>query len=188
MGNENTKNNNKILIILIILIAVTIVAVGVTVAVILNGNKKVSTIPPDYAPVETDDGMETIEGDDDEKLPVPEGGGSASITWGGSVKVDLSDKSVSLDYQNPGKSNEDALVQVVIINNPDDPDDDLVIAQSGRVTPGHRVTSLEVINETEKQLAAGGYNGMLVIHHYDPVTGEKAMVETNLTVTITVAE
>ena len=66
--------------------------------------------------------------------------------------------------------------------------DDVVIIQSGRLEPGNRVTTLNLLDGAEKRLAAGGYNGKFVVLYYDRASGEKAMVNTDIPVTVTVTE
>ena len=71
-----------------------------------------------------------------------------------------------------------AEVQVVI--------QDTILVQSGTLQPGKQVTTLNLLAGAEKQLSPGGYDGKLVILFYDEVTGEKAVVNTEIPVTITV--
>ncbi|MFR6562092.1 MAG: hypothetical protein ACLUR5_08915 [Eubacterium ventriosum] len=81
---------------------------------------------------------------------------------------------------NPTKSNQDMVLQLVI--------DDVVILQSGRLEPGNRVSALNLLDGAEKKLATGGYDGKIVVLYYDRTSGEKAMVNTEIPVTVTVTE
>lgn len=40
----------------------------------------------------------------------------------------------------------------------------------------------------EKRLTAGGYNGKFIVLYYDRTSGEKAMINTEIPVTVTVTE
>ena len=83
-------------------------------------------------------------------------------------------------FANPGKSLQDMVVQIVI--------DETVIVQSGTLKPGNQVTTLNLLDGAEKQLQPGGYDGKFVVFYYDPDSGEKAVVNTEIPITITVQE
>ena len=170
-------NTKKVLIPVLLLI--TLVAVGVTIWA-LCFRDTAPVLSPDYAPVEEESNAEPIEGDSDEKLEAEEGGGAVSLTYSNEVTIDLSDKTASLMFANPGKSLQDMVVQIVI--------DDTVIVQSGTLKPGNQVTTLNLLDGAANQLQPGGYDGKFVVFYYDPDTGEKAVVNTEIPITITVQE
>ena len=174
------KKNNKNLIILIVLLLIALISLSVTIAMILIGGKKTSILPPDYAPVETEKNMETIGGEGTDKLPQPDGGGAVSITYSNKVTIDLSEKTASVLLANPKRSNQDMVVQLII--------QDSLIVQTGRLTPGNRVTKLDLEDGAEKLLSEGGYEGEFRIFYYDPESGEKAVINTAIPVTVTVAK
>ncbi len=170
--NEKKRNLAVLLLLLI-----TLIAIGITVWALFFRSPAVP-LAPDYAPQETEAHAETIPGDSGEKLDQPQGGGSVSLTYSKEVTIDLSDKTASLVFANPGKSNQDMVVQIVI--------QDVVLVQSGLLTPGNQVTTLELLDGAEKQLAEGGYEGKFVVLYYDPVSGEKAILNTEIPLNITV--
>lgn len=174
---ENKNDKSKWLILLLLLI--TLIAVCVTVWALFFRGPGV-TLAPDYAPQETEAHAETIPGDSGEKMESEQGGGSVSLSYSNQVTIDLSDRTASLYFANPGKSNQDMVVQVVI--------QDTVIVQSGTLNPGKQVTILDLLDGAHKQLAAGGYDGKFVVLYYDQETGEKAIVNTEIPITITVNE
>lgn len=178
---ESKKDNGK-LIIIIILLLIIIALSAIIVSIILvtrrnNGNNGI--LPPDYAPEDTEINMETdkINGDET-KLPQAEGSGAVSITYSTDVKIDLSEEKATLLVGNPIKSNKDMVVQLIIQDN--------VIIQTGRITPGHKVKTVSLADGAVNLLKPGGYDGHFMFYYYDPVTGEKAMVNTNIPVKITV--
>ena len=181
-NNENKKNSNKILI--IFLIFITVAAIGVTVwALFFRETEKLPTIlAPDYAPLETEGNADTIPGDNTEGRKDNEvGSGSVSMSYSPEATIDLSDGKVTrMFFANPGKSNQDMVVQIVIR--------DVVIVQSGTLNPGKMVTKLDLLEGVASRLTAGTYEGMYVILYYDPTTGEKAVVNTQMPITITVQE
>ena len=173
--NEKKRDYTKLLTLLLLLI--TLIAVGVTVwALFFRDSGPV--LAPDYAPQEMEQNAETIPNDSGEKMEKPEGGGSVSLTYSNKVTIDLSDKAAALYFANPGKSNQDMVLQIAI--------QDTVILQSGTLKPGQQVKLLNLLKGAEKQLSTGGYEGKFVVLYYDQESGEKAMVNTEIPVTINV--
>lgn len=179
MDQNEKKHQNHGRILIVLLLLVTAAAVCVTVwALFFRSEEKV--LAPDYAPIEKEEHAETIENDTEEKLDKPEGGGSVSLTYSDEISIDLSEKCANLYFANPGKSNQDMVVQLMI--------QDTVIVQSGTLAPGNQVSKLDLLDGAEKQLSAGGYEGKFVILFYDQDSREKAMVNTEIPVSITVSE
>ena len=176
---EEKENKRKLsVILLLILLLLTVSAVGISIWAI-RSRESTPVLAPDYAP-QAEENAEPIDDGTDEKLSQPEGGGAVSLTYAKDVNISLSKKSATLLFENPSKSNQDMVIQLVI--------DDVVILQSGKLMPGNRVTELNLLKGTEKQLSAGGYDGKFVILYYDAASGEKAMVNTEIPVNITVAD
>lgn len=139
-----------------------------------------SSLAPDRAPQETEANQSPIEGDDGDKMEAEEGGGAVSMMYSSYVTIDLSDELAILMFANPNKSVQDMLVQIVIRGE--------VLAQSGRLTPGNKVTALNLLDGASKKLSVGGYDGKFVISYYDTTTGEKSIVNTEIPVSISVIE
>ncbi len=167
-------------ILLIILILITLIAVGVSVWAIWFREPANPPLTPDYAPQQTEQNAESMGDGDDDKLQSPEGGGAVSLMYTKEVSIDLSDKKATLLFGNPSKSNQNMVVQLVI--------QDEILIQSGLITPGNKVQALELLNGAEKKLQPGGYDGKLVVLYYNQETGEKAVLNTEISVTVTVAE
>lgn len=173
---ENEKKKAVPLQAAIALAAIALLAVGVAVwAVFFRDTRPV--LAPDQAPAQ-EPSAESIPGDSGEKLESPQGGGSVSLTYSRDVTIDLSDETVSLYFANPGRSNQDMVLQVVIRDN--------VVVQSGTLSPGNQVQSLPLLPDTADMLSPGSYEGSFAVLYYDPDTGEKAMVDTEIPLTITV--
>lgn len=162
-----------------ILVLITLIAVSVTIWALFFRNTT-SVLTPDYAPQEEEQYAEEIPDDNSKKLEQPEGGGAVSLTYSKDVSIDLSEKIASLVFANPSKSNQDMVLQIVV--------QDTVIVQSGTLKPGNQVKSLALINSTEQQMSAGTYEGKFNVLYYDQTTGEKAIVNTEIPVTITVTD
>lgn len=169
------------MIILVVAMAVVIVA-AVGVGIWALTARSFPVITPDYAPNEMEENAEKIEGEDDTtKLEAAEGGGAVEIQFTKSVTVDLSDKTAYLDFKNPSKSTQQMVVQLWA--------HDEIVAQSGAVKPGYKVGKIDLLpGAANKFGGVGGYNGKLVILNYDEETGEKAMVNIDVAVTINVVQ
>ena len=137
-------------------------------------------LTPDYAPQKLEQNQEPINNDSKEKMNVEKGGGAVSISFSDKVTVDLSDKLVNLNFANPNKSTQDMVIQIVIR--------DQILVQSGKVTPGNKVTVLDLLNGAEKKLVPGGYEGKFIVLYYNTATGEKAVVNTEIPISITVQD
>lgn len=174
---KTKKKKDKTRLLILLLLLITLLAVCVTVWALFFRSSG-PALAPDYAPQEMEQHAETIPDDSGEKMDKPEGGGSVSLTYSNKVTIDLSDKAAALYFANPGKSNQDMVIQITI--------QDTVIVQSGTLVPGQQVKLLDLLEGAEKQLSAGGYEGKFVVLYYDQTSGEKAMVNTEIPITINV--
>lgn len=176
---KHSKNNNKRnTVIVILLLLLLIVTVSITVWALFFRDTT-PTLAPDYAPQKVEENAETIDDErDSEKLPQQQGGGAVSLTYSKDVEIDLSESKVKLLFANPSKSNQDMLLQIVI--------QDTVILQSGLLSPGYQVTTLDLLDNVK--LSHGTYEGKFIVYYYQKDTGEKAMLNTEIPLTITVRE
>lgn len=172
----NKEKHKQMLIIALILLLLITVAITVWA---LFFRDTTPVLAPDYAPQQTEENAEPIDDDTDgEKLQQQQGGGAVSLTYSKEVTIDLSDNVAKLLFANPHKSNQDMMLQIVI--------QDTVIVQSGLLPPGHQVTKLELFDNAK--LSKGTYEGKFVVLYYQKDTGEKAMINTEIPLTITVEE
>ena len=177
MGQKNRWNRQQILI--VVLLCVTILALCTTVwALFFRQPQRV--LMPDYAPVTLEANAAPIPGDPDAQNRAESGSGSVSLTYSDQVSIDLTGETAQLLFANPGKSDHDMVLQLVIR--------DTVILQSGRLTPGNQIGELKLADGAAEMLMPGGYEGELLISFYDPDSGEKAIVNTRIPVSVTVAE
>ena len=178
--NQN-KKLNKTTIIIAILAVITVAALCVTMWALFlrepDDNNKV-ILNPDYAPQNKEENAETIPDDTGDKMENPEGGGAVSLTYSNEVTIDISDKAAALYFANPGKSNQDMVIQIAI--------QDTIILQSGTLSPGNQVKLLNLLEGAEDMLQPGGYEGKFIVLYYDLTSGEKFMVNTEIPITINV--
>ena len=175
------KKLNKTTIIIAILAVITVAALCVTMWALFlrepdDSNKVI--LAPDYAPQNKEENAETIPDETSDKMENPEGGGAVSLTYSNEVTIDISDKAAALYFANPGKSNQDMVIQIAIR--------DTVILQSGTLSPGNQVKLLNLLEGAEEMLQPGGYEGKFIVLYYDQTSGEKSMVNTEIPITINV--
>lgn len=175
MIQKHQSRGRKIVIPL--LLTVTILSSCVTIwALFFRQTDPV--LAPDYAPVSEEKHAQAIPDDSADADAAQPGSGSVRLTYSDQVSVDLSNRSAELLFANPGKSNQDMVLQVVIQGT--------VILQSGRIEPGKQVTELDLSDSAAALLQAGGYEGSFMIYYYHPDSGEKAMVSTEVPITVMV--
>lgn len=164
---------------LIVLLCLSLVASSVAVwALFFRGQNII--LAPDYAPLETEANAQTLPGDTGERIPSENGGGSVSLTYSNQVSIDLNSKTAQLLFANPGKSNQDMLIQIIV--------QEQVLAQSGKLTPGHQIVKLDLLEGAATKLSAGGYEGKFMIFYYDQMSGKKSVVCTEIPIKIIVKE
>ena len=135
------------------------------------------TLTPDYAPQEIEPNLNPTPDTGKDKLEQSSSGGSVSLEFIKDVTVDLSDKTVEFAFTNPQESNQDMVLQVIVQGR--------VIAQSQLIPPGNELKKLTLRDDVT--LSAGGYDGKYtVLYYYE--NGEKAMVQTDIPLTIKVQE
>lgn len=176
---ESTQEKDKSKALIRILLLITIAAAAVTVWALFFRDTT-PELTPDYAPRQEEERAEPIPDDSEEKLEHPEGGSSVSLSYSKEVSIGLEEKTAELIFANPGKSNQDMVLQIVIR--------DTIIAQSGTLKPGNQLSELELLEGAEKQLSEGAYDGKFNVLYYDQKTGEKAIVNTEIPVTVTVTK
>lgn len=177
-NTTGAANKSRKLILLLLLLL--LISVGVTVWALCFREPTV-VLNPDYAPEQMEPHQSPIPGDTGNKAESSSGGGgSVSLNYSDKVTIDLSDGKAYLYFANPGKSNQDMVIQVVIQGE--------VLLQSGRLTPGHQVQELELLPDAAAKLSPGGYDGKFVLYYYHPETMEKAMVNTEIEITVSVQE
>lgn len=173
--NKSTKNQETLKVLIIILVLITAAAVGTTIWALFFRNR-VPEVSPDYAPQQVEANAERIDDDDTLKLEQSDGGGAVSLTYSNKVTLTLSSKEAALMFQNPAKSNQDMKLELEI--------DGKVIAASGKLEPGYKISTLSDV-DTDK-LSEGTYEGKFVVSYYDTASGEKAILNTEIPIVITV--
>lgn len=160
-----------------LMLLITVAAVAITVSILL---KPPTVQAPDFAPQSVDDNAHKMEDENTDKLETQEGGGAISLTYSTQVEVDLEDGQAHILFQNPTRSTQDVVLQLVV----GEDDQETLVAQSQLIPAGYALDSLEL--EEPVLLTQGGYEGEFRVLSYDPESGEKAVVNTVIPVDITV--
>ena len=121
-----------------------------------------------------------MEDENTDKLETQEGGGAISLTYSTQVEVDLGDGQAHILFQNPARSTQDVVLQLVV----GEDDQETLVAQSQLIPVGYSLDRMEL--EEPVLLTQGGYEGEFRVLSYDPESGEKAVVNTVIPVDITV--
>lgn len=172
------KQLNRQSILIFLLLTVTVAAVSITVWALFFRTTE-TVLAPDRAPA-TEAHAQPISGDNGTAEPAKVGSGSVSLTYSNQVSISLSGKTAKLLFANPGRSNQDLVLQLVI--------QDRVILQSGKIKPGNQVMDLDLTAEAAAMLIPGGYEGIFLLHFYHPDSGDKAIVTTEFPVSVVVTE
>lgn len=166
----------KIKIIITVLVLI-ILLLGGMCAFLLMEKEEETPLAPDIAPSYTDKYSEPMDEDNDnEKLEHPDGGGAASIAFTKTATIDLSKEQASVMFGNPSRSEQDMMVQIVI--------QDVIIAQSGLITPGNKISTLDLLPDASERLDTGLYLGSYIVLFYNRETGEREVVSTEIPINI----
>ncbi len=162
----------------IITILLFIIIIILILLLLRQCSSDVPVLNPDFPPQVVDPNAKPIPDDDKGKLDHEEGGGAVILDYSNKMTIDLSDKQATLSFLNPGRSSSNMVLWLMI--------QDTVIAQSGLIIPGYQIENLDLIKNAAKSLVEGVYNGKFVVYYYDPETNERALVNSELPITITV--
>lgn len=150
-----------------------ILAAGVLIWLLLQPEP----IEPDNPMPEPDQYIQTIPDDTGETAPpANDGGGTVSMIYKLTAKLDLSDNMISMYFKNPSESNHHVVLEMYIISG----EDQILIATSGRLPAGTGLYQME-FDENSARLQEGQYQAMYKVAYYNPTTGERALVESNIT-------
>ncbi|MBQ4137670.1 MAG: hypothetical protein IJD67_06120 [Clostridia bacterium] len=111
-------------------------------------------------------------------MGAPDGGGAVGMVYKEEITVDLSDKKATLHFVNPSRSTHNVTVQLVV--------NDTVIAESGLLTPGKRLSELTLKDGASISEGVYADNAKLIVKFYDPTTNACSIVNSELKVTVTV--
>lgn len=173
---QDQKEEKRSRVLILLLLLLLLIAIGVIVWMLFFRQDKV--LAPDYAPRQEDKYAQDMGDSGGDKLAQSQGGGAVSLTYSTDVAIDLAANTASLLFGNPSESNQDMVVQLTV--------QDVVLAQSDRLAPGKQIRTMDLLGGAAGRLQAGSYTGKLVVLFYQPDSGEKAIVNTEIAVDVTV--
>ena len=176
-GNDNyvalLKFRAAFIFWLILLIA-AIIGVGIALFTLLNNLNKPEESPFNIMP-DTDISAERDENDKEEEYRPIEEGGYISMEYRIKATLTQSTGKIKMYFKNPGRSNHNVAVALYVLNG----EDEYLIATSGVIKPGYKLTELDYKGENII-LSEGVYNCKYLVSYYNPQTGERALVESEI--------
>ena len=165
-------------------LALMIALVAVTLVWLLGREKPPVTVDPDHPLPEVDPDVEPIPDDTDEKANSENGGGFVSLVYTKDASVSLSTGKATIYYQNPNKSNHSVLLEFYLISN----EQEYFLGKTGLIPAGSAIYQLDV-TDRDVSIRAGTYTGLYRTYYYDPITGERAAISSDITeIVVTVTE
>ena len=146
-------------------------------------------LAPDYPLIKDEPNSQPIE-DDQQKFEVSENGGAVALNYSDKVEYGLSDQTVTLFFANPGSSTQAVVLQIIVyggVNVDTGKPEEYLLAESGILRPGYYVERLDADLESNVSLASGVYSGVMRVLFYNEDTGERAVVNTEIPVNISVS-
>ena len=182
------KSRIPFLILFILLIAAVILAVfgiGKLLSTDKPGGQRkgpdqeIVSIKPDFPLPEKDPNLEEVPTNvngQGNKKENPDVVGSASMSYTLSADVSLSTSNVEMLFENPSDSNQAVTIELLILSD----GNKYSIAKSGLLPVGTKLQKMN-LNLDSISISEGIYTGLYRISFYNPLTGEKAIVESELT-------
>ena len=156
---------------LLILIGLLILA-GILLGLLLWFMSRPAALNPIPDP---DPNSQQIEDDESEKMQSEQGGGAVSMVYTLSAYYSLSSDTIEIFFENPNSSNHEVGLEFYL-----ESDGKVIcIARSGLIAPGYRLDQMK-INKKAVTLKEGNYTGYYHVEYYNPETGERALVESNI--------
>lgn len=165
-------------------IAAMIAAAVVLIVWLLLRPKPPVIIDPEHPLPDVDPEIEPIPDDTDEKVNSENGGGFVSIVYTKDASVSLSTGKATIYYQNPNKSNHSVLLELYIVSD----GEEYFLGKTGLIPAGSAIYQLDV-TDRDVNIRAGTYTGLYRTYYYDPVTGERAAISSDIAeIVVTVKE
>lgn len=160
-------------------ICAAIVAAIIIIVMLLSN----PPVPDNPLPV-IDPNLTPIEDDTSEKVSSEDGGGSVSLIYTKNADVNLATETAKIYYKNPNSSNHDVVIELYIVSN----GEHYFLGKSGLIPAGNALFELSIADR-EVELKAGEYEGLYRLSFYNPETGERAVVDSNIAgITVMVTE
>lgn len=214
MKSKEQRKSKKIFILILLLCLITVASTTVTVILLMNNAEQVDN-QNTYPPVPQDPGALPIDEGNESQPPLenPEGGGAVSLTYSKEATAPTGNGVASILFQNPAKSNQSIIIQLHITDKTlieklgktgrkaadkakiedaegyDSEKSRMIIAESGLLAPGYKLSELQLKALPDGTvLPKGNYNAVYYILAYDKDTNERAIVNMQIPITLTIAD
>ncbi|MBQ9987014.1 MAG: hypothetical protein IJP28_01420 [Erysipelotrichales bacterium] len=182
------KSNAAFMAIVLGLLAL-IIGATILIGWLFANPKPPVVIEPDNPQPSVDPGIVEIDPisplpDEPDVTPSSSGGGSVSMVFTKGVTVSLSSDTSEIYYQNPDTSDHNAVLELYIVSD----GVEYFIGKTGVIPPGNALYEMSIA-ERDAKISTGVYMGLFRVSFYNPVTGERAPLQSDITeVTVTVTE
>ena len=169
-------HSSRLPFLLALLAVLAMLAVTTVLVVQLIGNPKPPiVIDPDHPLPEIDPDIETLP-DDGDKVQSESGGGFVSMVYTKEATVSLSTNTATIYYQNPNKSNHAVVLELYLVSG----EQEYFLGRTGLIPAGGAIYQMDV-SERDASIRAGIYTGLYRTYYYDPLTGERAAISSDIT-------
>ena len=186
VGGDNfiAIHSSRLPFLLALLAVLAMLVITATLVIQLIGNPKPPVvIHPDHPLPDIDPDVETLP-DDSDKVQSENGGGFVSMVYTKEATVSLSTNTATIYYQNPNKSNHSVVLELYLISG----EQEYFLGRTGLIPAGGAIYQMDV-SERDANIRAGIYTGLYRSYYYDPLTGERAAISSDITeVRISVVE
>lgn len=153
--------------------------VGLLAALIGIGVALFFLLKPQDGPVNVmppvDSNQVLDENDKEEEIRPVEEGSYASMEYQLKATLNLSTGKISIYFKNPGRANQNVSVALCVVNR----EESYKIAESGVIEPGYLLEELKY-EPGNVVLSEGVYNCKYLVSYYNPKTGERAPVDSEI--------
>ena len=168
-------HSSRIPFLVTLLTLLAMIAAATVLIIGLLSNPKPPVINPDHPLPDIDPDIEVLP-DDDEKVNSEGGGGFVSMVYTKDVTVSLSTNKAKIFYQNPNKSNHSVVLELYLVSS----DTEYFLGRTGLIPAGSAIYAMDV-SERDANIRAGIYTGLYRTFYYDPITGERAALSSDIT-------
>lgn len=157
-------------------IGAAIIAAVILIIVLLMNPGEPEELPPPENPLPVvDPNVVPNEDDDSEKIISEEGGGAVSMVYTKDAEIKLSTEMAKIYFNNPNASNHDVVLEFYVVSG----ETGYFLGRSGRVPAGSSIYEISIADR-EVEIKEGEYEGLYVLSFYNPETGERAVVDSQI--------
>ncbi len=156
-------------------ILLLLVATVLLIVKLLSNPKPPVIINPDHPLPDIDPEIEPLPPSDDDEKVDSNGGGFVSIVYTKDATVSLATNKAKIFYQNPNKSNHSVLLELYLVSS----GTEYFLGKTGLIPAGSAIYEMDV-SERDANIRAGIYEGLYRLFYYDPITGERAALSSDV--------